>query len=113
MVVPVERRVKLGLEDINKTMFSRTRANLIIDGISFDIYENEFLVILGPGQAGKTVLLNMIAGLYPPTSGKIRYEGKELHGVDPRISMVFQKTALLPWRTVMGNVSFGDRKSVV
>ena len=103
----MERRVKLGLEDINKTMFSRTRANLIIDGISFDIYENEFLVILGPGQAGKTVLLNMIAGLYPPTSGKIRYEGKELHGVDPRISMVFQKTALLPWRTVMGNVSFG------
>ena len=63
----MERRVKLGLEDINKTMFSRTRANLIIDGISFDIYENEFLVILGQGQAGKTVLLNMIAGLYPPT----------------------------------------------
>lgn len=107
MVVPVERRVKLRLEDINKTMFSRTRANLIIDDISFDIYENEFLVILGPGQAGKTVLLNMIAGLYPPTSGSIQYEGKEIHGVDPRISMVFQKTALLPWRTVMGNVSFG------
>lgn len=103
----MERRVKLSLDNISKTMFSRAKANLIIDQISFDIYENEFLVILGPGQAGKTVLLNMLAGLYAPTSGAIKYEGKDLHGVDPRISMVFQKTALLPWRTVMDNVVLG------
>lgn len=103
----MERAVKLSVNHVVKTMQSKSQTQLIIDDISFDICENEFLVILGPGQSGKSVLLNMIAGLYPPTSGTIECDGKILDGVDSRISMVFQKTALLPWRTVEENVGIG------
>ena len=69
--------------------------------------EVEFLVILGPGHCGKTVLMNMIAGLEKPIGGKIYLDGEEVHGSDKRIGMVFQSLNLMPWRTVMGNVEFG------
>lgn len=103
----MERIVKLRVEHVSKSMKEKGKENLIIDDVSFDIYENEFLVILGPGQAGKSVLLNIIAGLYDLTSGEIRLDDQVVDGVDPRISMVFQKTALLPWRTVEDNVAVG------
>lgn len=103
----MERVKKLSLNHITMKMPSKSGDKLIIDDVSMDIYENEFLVILGPGQAGKTVLLNTIAGLYTPTGGTIQLDGKEIKGTDSRISMVFQKTALLPWRTVEDNVGIG------
>ena len=64
-------------------------------------------VILGPGYCGKTVLMNMIAGLEKPVGGKIYLDGEEIHGSDSRIGMVFQSLNLMPWRTVMANVEFG------
>ena len=75
--------------------------------VSLEVYESEFLVILGPGRCGKTVLLNMIAGLDKPVDGQILLDGEELKGSDERIGMVFQKRALMPWKTVMENVEFG------
>lgn len=75
--------------------------------VSFDVYESEFLVILGPGRCGKTVLLNMIAGLEKPVDGKILLDGQQLNGCDERVGMVFQKRTLMPWKTVMENVEFG------
>ena len=53
------------------------------------------------------MLLNMIAGLESPTTGKMLYEGKEYHGVNDGFGLVFQKTALMDWMTVMENVEFG------
>ena len=75
--------------------------------VSLEVYESEFLVILGPGRCGKTTLLNMIAGLEKPVDGQILLDGEELKGSDERIGMVFQKRALMPWKTVMENVEFG------
>ena len=75
--------------------------------VSFDVYESEFLVILGPGRCGKTVLLNMIAGLERPVDGQILLDGQPLSGCDERVGMVFQKRTLMPWKTVMENVEFG------
>ena len=75
--------------------------------MSFEIYDNEFLVLLGPGHCGKTVLMNLIAGLEHPVGGKIWLDGEEIHGSDRRIGMVFQSLNLMPWRTVMANVEFG------
>ena len=75
--------------------------------VSLDVYDNEFLVILGPGRCGKTVLLNMIAGLEKPVDGSLFLDGEEIHGSDERIGMVFQKLALMPWKTVMESVEFG------
>jgi NitT/TauT family transport system ATP-binding protein/sulfonate transport system ATP-binding protein len=78
-----------------------------VTNISLDVYDNEFLVILGPGHCGKSVLLNMIAGLEKPIHGNLYIDNQKIEGSDNRISMVFQKLALMPWKTVMGNVEFG------
>jgi NitT/TauT family transport system ATP-binding protein/sulfonate transport system ATP-binding protein len=78
-----------------------------LDRISLRVLENEFLVIVGPGQCGKTTLLRIIAGFETPTTGNILLDGKEVSGPGPDRGMVFQKYTLFPWRTVMGNVEMG------
>lgn len=104
----VESAAKLRLEHIRKTFFDRVNGDFeVIREISFDVGISEFLVLLGPGLCGKTVLLNMIAGLETPTSGRMLLDGKEISGASDKISMVFQKTGLLAWKTVMENVELG------
>ena len=82
-------RIKMSLQNISKSFHSRKETQEAVADVSFDVYENEFLVILGPGQCGKTVLLNMIAGLESPTTGKMLYEGKEYHGVNDGFGLVW------------------------
>ena len=75
---------------------------------SFDIEQSEFLCIVGPSGCGKSTLLNLIAGFLTPTGGEIRIGGKKVdgHGLDRGV--VFQDFAqLFPWRTALGNVTFG------
>lgn len=99
-------RSKLKIENITKSFVTEKDASLVVDDISFEVNENEFLVLLGPGQCGKSVLLNMIASLEKPTLGKIYLDGEPISEPDGRISMVFQKVALLQWLTVLKNVCF-------
>lgn len=98
---------KLKVSNISKTFFNKKDYFTAIEDVSFDVRDGEFLVILGPGRCGKTVLLNIIAGLVEKTSGSVVYDGKEINGVDPEMGMVFQKTALMPFKTVMENVELG------
>nr|WP_207749477.1 ABC transporter ATP-binding protein [Enterocloster clostridioformis] len=95
------------INGISKTFFSDKGYFTAIKDVSFDVNDGEFLVILGPGRCGKTVLLNIIAGLEQQTGGTVVYNGREWKGVNPEISMVFQKLALMPFKTVMENVELG------
>jgi NitT/TauT family transport system ATP-binding protein len=90
---------KLSLHNVAKSFYARKGVFEAVKDVSFDVMENEFLVILGPGQCGKSVLLNMIAGLETPTTGSIEFMDK-----NAEVGFVFQKTAILPWKTVMENV---------
>jgi NitT/TauT family transport system ATP-binding protein len=75
---------------------------------SFTIEQSEFLCIVGPSGCGKSTLLNIIAGFIKPSEGEIRIGGKAVtgHGMDRGV--VFQDFAqLFPWRTALGNVTFG------
>ena len=101
------KKVKLRLEHISQSYIVKNEVSDAVVDVSLDVYDNEFLVILGPGRCGKTVLLNMIAGLEKPVDGSLFLDGEEIHGSDERIGMVFQKLALMPWKTVMENVEFG------
>ena len=79
-----------------------------VEGVSFDIAASEFLCLVGPSGCGKSTLLNIIAGFLTPTAGEIRIGGKPVtgHGMDRGV--VFQDFAqLFPWRTALGNVTFG------
>lgn len=102
-------KVKLQIKNLRKVFQGKNGDTVAVDGVSFDVYDNEFLVLLGPGQCGKTVLLNMIAGLETPTEGEIILDGTEVKGHDRKIGMVLQKTALMPWKTVMHNVEIGPK----
>ena len=75
---------------------------------SFNIEQSEFLCIVGPSGCGKSTLLNIIAGFLAPTGGEIRIGGKAVTGYGQDRGVVFQDFAqLFPWRTALGNVTFG------
>lgn len=104
-----EKPVKIECDNISKAFQVPGQDKLlhVLDRVSLKVYENEFLVILGPGQSGKTVLLNCIAGLIDPNAGETRINGKPITGPGPDRGMVFQRYALFPWKTVENNVAFG------
>ncbi len=102
-----KKKVKLRLENISQSYVVNNKVFDAVSDISLDVYDNEFLVILGPGHCGKSVLLNIIGGLEKSVEGNTYLDGEKLVGSDKRIGMVFQKLALMPWKTVMGNVEFG------
>ncbi len=75
-----------------------------VEDVSFQVRERELLAIVGPSGGGKSTLLRLLAGLLIPTSGHILFDGKPLTRPRPDIGLVFQKTNLLPWRTVEENI---------
>ena len=102
-----KKKSKLKLENISQSYVVNNEVVDAVSDVSFEVYDNEFLVLLGPGHCGKSVLLNIIGGLEKAAGGNLYLDGEKLEGSDKRISMVFQKLALMPWKTVMGNVEFG------
>lgn len=99
---------KIVCDKVCKTFVQkRTQLVHVLKDISLEVHEQEFLVILGPGQCGKTTLLRTIAGLETPTSGTITMNGKTLNGPTPDIGLVFQSYMLFPWKTVRQNVEIG------
>ena len=86
--------------------------DFLLQGINLHVAEEEYFVILGPTGAGKTVLLESIAGLYPVKSGEIWLRGREVTQLEPErrnISIVYQDHALFPHLTVKENIVFGLR----
>jgi len=84
----------------------------VLSDITLSIEEGEYFIILGPTGAGKTVLLESIAGLYPIKSGEIWLRGKEVTGVEPekrKVSIVYQDHVLFPHLSVRENITFGLR----
>ena len=94
------------IENVSREYHTRTGRVLAVQDMSTQAYEEEFVAILGPSGCGKSTLLKMIAGLVPPTSGKILVDGQPVAEPLERLGMVFQSPVLLRWRTVISNVLF-------
>jgi NitT/TauT family transport system ATP-binding protein len=77
----------------------------VLDDVSFQVQETEFLCLVGPSGCGKTTLLKLIAGLQQPTTGQIRLAGKAVHRPSRDVGFVFQDPTLMDWRTVRENVT--------
>jgi NitT/TauT family transport system ATP-binding protein/sulfonate transport system ATP-binding protein len=101
---------KIEFQNVSKTFIQKqTHRVHVLDDISLTVSENEFLVIVGPGQSGKSTLLRIAGGLERPSSGRVTLDGREVTTPGPDRSMVFQTYSLFPWRTVAGNVEAGLR----
>lgn len=100
--------VLLDLKNIFKEYEAKgDTGTMVLENINLSVYEGEFVAILGPSGSGKSTLLRIIAGLVPPSAGKVTYLGKPITGVNPGVAMVFQSFALFPWLTVLENVMLG------
>jgi len=99
--------VKLAVENVSKTFRMRHGIVHALDNVTLRIHEGEFVCIVGPSGCGKTTLLNIIAGLETPDTGRVLADGKPVTGAGSDRLVLFQEPALFPWLDVMGNVMFG------
>lgn len=96
----------LSLRGVTKAYTGKTGTTTeVLDGIDLDVREGEFIAILGFSGAGKTTLINSVAGLIEPDSGEILLRGKPIDGPDKERGLVFQSYSLFPWLTVEQNVA--------
>ena len=101
--------VMIQCSHVEKTFFTRMTSTPVIRDLDLKVRKNEFVVLFGPGQCGKTTVLNVMAGLETATSGTVTVNGKEVSTPGPDRGFVYQTTALFPWYTVMQNVEYGPR----
>jgi len=97
--------MKVELENLTKRWGNVVGA----DSMNLDIKDAEFVAFLGPSGCGKTTTLLMVAGIYKPTDGFIRFDGQVVNHVAPKdrnVGMVFQSYALYPHMTVFQNISY-------
>jgi multiple sugar transport system ATP-binding protein len=86
----------------------------VVHGISLDITDKEFVVLVGPSGCGKSTVLRMVAGLEKITSGTVSIGDRIVNDIAPKdrdVAMVFQNYALYPHMNVFGNMSFGLKLS--
>ncbi|MBR5809068.1 MAG: ABC transporter ATP-binding protein [Clostridia bacterium] len=98
----------ISMKDINIAFDGET----ILNNISLDIKDKEFVTLLGPSGCGKTTTLRIIGGFITPDSGKVCFEGKDIKDVPPykrNVNTVFQRYALFPHLNVYDNIAFGLR----
>ena len=88
----------------------------VLDNISLEIKDKEFVTLLGPSGCGKTTTLRMIGGFETPDTGDVLFDGKRINDLPPyerHVNTVFQKYALFPHLNVYDNIAFGLRQSRV
>jgi NitT/TauT family transport system ATP-binding protein len=94
--------VALEIAEVRKTFGT----GVAVERAAFAVEGNEFVSIVGPSGCGKSTLLRMVAGLIPPSAGRITVGGRVVSGPITDVGMVFQSPVLLPWRTTLANILF-------
>lgn len=99
----MDRKVKVKVQNLTKKFGDL----LVLDDVSFDVKEGEFLCVVGPTGCGKTTFLNSLTKLYDITSGSILVNGEEVDLKKHNISYIFQEYSTFPWLTVKQNIEYG------
>lgn len=104
-----KRKINTMIDCVNvgKTFKTPDGNHEVVRNLNFSAKENEFLVLFGPGQCGKTTIINMIAGFEDATEGQVLAGGNKVEKPDVSRGVVFQSISLFPWMTTMGNVEYG------
>lgn len=104
----MENQVLIRLLGVSKAFDGET----VLDNVSLDIHDKEFITLLGPSGCGKTTTLRIIGGFETPDAGEVYFDGKKINDLPPYkrlVNTVFQKYALFPHLNVYENVAFGLR----
>ncbi|PNV60992.1 nitrate ABC transporter ATP-binding protein [Clostridium sp. chh4-2] len=100
-------KYEIEISGVTKSFDKKDGQFLALDEVNLTVDKNEFICVVGPSGCGKTTLMNIIAGLYPPSTGTVRVRGELVTGPGKGKGVVFQQYALYPWLTVEKNVEFG------
>ena len=100
---------EIEIQGVTKSYETREGSFLALEEVNLDVEKNEFICVVGPSGCGKTTLMNIIAGLNPPSTGTVKVRGELVTGPGKGKGVVFQQYALYPWLTVEKNVEFGLR----
>ena len=95
----------LAAEGISHTYSDPSGDVLALNDVSLQLSRESFVCLVGPSGCGKSTLLRILAGLLPPTAGRVLLEDQPITRAQRRIGVVFQKANLMPWRTVHANLS--------
>jgi NitT/TauT family transport system ATP-binding protein len=104
---PKGQEIKLRAAGVSMSFHRDGATTKVLDDVSMEAREGEFVCLLGPSGCGKSTLLNILAGFLKPTAGQVLIDGELVQGPDPRRIFVFQERGVFPWLTVEGNVGFG------
>ena len=98
---------RLEVRGVSHAFALEKRALPVLEDIDLIAEPGEFVALLGPSGCGKSTLLRLVAGLEPPSRGRLLVDGREVTGTDPSRTIMFQDPTLFPWRTVRGNAQLG------
>ena len=101
-------KVTLELENVSKS-FAKIETDEVthaLTSVTTTMESGEFISLVGPSGCGKSTMLRLVAGLIPPTTGKLTVNGEEIDKPAPDRGMMFQKATLFPWLTVKDNIAF-------
>jgi NitT/TauT family transport system ATP-binding protein len=79
----------------------------VVDDVTYDINDGDFIAVIGPSGCGKTTMMSMLAGFQKPTTGKVLFDGAPVNGPGPERGVIFQEYGVFPWLTVKQNIAFG------
>jgi ABC-type nitrate/sulfonate/bicarbonate transport system ATPase subunit len=106
-VVDTPRRGEVAVRDLSKSFTLNGQRLNVLRNLQLDVKGGEALAIVGPSGCGKTTLLRILAGLERADKGEVLIDGHPVEGVGTERAIIFQEPRLLPWLTVLGNVTFG------
>ena len=100
-------QVRVRFDGVGVEFPTEQGAMRVLDHVSFDLHQGEFVSIIGPSGCGKSTLMNLLAGFLQPTQGRVLLDGSEVLGPGPDRGVIFQEYGVFPWLTVRQNIEFG------
>jgi len=103
----VARRSRIHFRGVTKAFQQGEKAVIALEDMTFQIFDQEFVSIIGPSGCGKSTTLKLISGLEFPAVGSVEVDGQKVTKPSKKVGFMLQKDLLLPWRSVLRNVTIG------